>query len=444
MKVLMIKPYSKNLDEDFILPLTVYHIASVLNDNNHEVAIMDQKLYCAGKMECGYEDGVDKYSKDMDVIAFTVNTFDWCAALIEIKRLRGNGYDGYIILGGAHASLAYMHIMEKYSDLIDFIMIGDAETNMVPLLKCLESNKSFEDVPGVVYVKDGKVVFNPSEMRKELPETSNGPAYSLMPKGVYRTMTFECSRGCYGRCSFCTIPFKRSWRPHRLEYIEHTFDKMYPYLQRLTTRPNILTTDDCFTTDTERAVKVIEIFKKKGLQDCIINLEARVMDFKDDNLLSILKEFPNVHIQVGVEAGSDKGFQAIHKPVTMDLLYKNSEKLARAGLNRNVFYSFIVGLPNETADDCFTTLETSKDLFEKFGIISNVAFWLPIPSESFELLRSMVPSIDYSLYDKLEWYQDKEIFIKGHPNLNDLDIMDISQEVYTINSKQSLISHDYI
>ncbi len=429
-----------NLD----MPLTVYHIASILNDDNHNVTIIDQNIYRDGKMECSFEERVDKCSKDRDVIAFTINTFDWCDALSEIKRLRGNGYDGYIIVGGVHASLAYMHIMEKYHNLINFTMIGDAETNLIPLLKCLETNKSFNDVPGIAYFKDGQVVLHPTEIQKEIPENNDGPAYNLVPDGVYKSLTFECSRGCYGRCAFCTIPFKRTWRPHKLEYIAHTLDKMIPYLKKISDQPSILTTDDCFTTDTGRAIEVLKIFKGKGLQDCTINLEARIMDFRDENLLNALKEYPNVHMQVGVEAGSDKGFKAIHKPVTMDLLYKCSERLVQVGLNKNVFYSFIVGLPHEAADDCYTTIETSKDIFEKFGIVSNVAFWLPLPSQSFEVLRSKVPSINYEVYDNLEWYQDKEYFIKSHPNLNQSDILDISQDIYFINSKQSLISKDYI
>lgn len=432
------------MDNEFILPMTIYHIASVLQDSNYEVELVDQKIYATNRMDCSYEERVDRVIQDMDVIAYTVNTFDWCVALQDIKRLRMNGYKGYIVVGGVHAALAYRHIMEKYSDFIDAVMVGDSETNLIPMLERIKKKESFADVPGIATVENGKVRFLPCVMQEELAMTKNGPAYELMPDGVYESITYECSRGCYGRCSFCTIPFKRSWRPYDVKYVSHTLKAMIPHLNKLTGRKHIITTDDCFTTDPKRAIELLKEFRKQGLQDCEINLEARIMDLRNEELLAALKEFPNVHLQVGVEAGSDKGFKAIHKPVTMEMLYACSKRLMEVGLNRNVFYSFIVGLPQDTVEDCYTTLETSNDLFEKFGIVSNVAFWIPLPSESFELLKTMVPDINYDIYDKIGWYGDRDFFRISHPNLTELDVMDISQKVYEANQRQSLLKHDYI
>ena len=444
MKTLLIKPYSANMDNELILPMTVYHIGSVLRDAGHEIAIVDQKIYAAGKMECTYEEIVDDIIFNVDAVIYTVNTFDWCVALDDIRRIRQNGYEGRVIVGGVHAALAYTHIVKNFSGIIDFVMVGDAETNLVPLLAHLEEETDYSLVPGIAFLKDGKVKFNVCQIQKELAITKNGPAYDLMPDGVYESITYECSRGCFGRCSFCTIPFKRSWRPYDEEYIAHTLKNMIPHLDKLEGRRHIITTDDCFTTDPERAVRLLKLFKEYGLQDCEINLEARIMDLRNEELLSALKEFPKVHLQVGVEAGSDKGFKQIHKPVTMEMLHACSKRLAEVGLSKNVFYSFIVGLPQDTVEDCYTTLETSNDIFESYGIVSNIAFWIPLPSESYELLKTMVPDMDYSIYDELGWYGDKEFFRITHPKLTEMDIMEISQKVFEANSRQSLLKHDYL
>ncbi len=433
MRVLVINPSSgKKLDGDYNMPLTIYHLAGVLREDGHDVIIIDEMLYVGGKMDCSLDEAMKKYTQDRDAIIFTSNTFNWAKGLDDCKKLRAAGYQGIIIAGGVHLALAYEHIMNKFSEYIDFIMIGDAEINLLPLLKCIENGKSYDDVPGIVYKKNGMLVNHKTIVEKKLRESKDGPAYDLVPKEAYKSISFECSRGCLGNCSFCSIPYTRSWRTYSLEHITHTLEMMLPHLNKFPGRPTIITTDDCFTTNAERAIEILKIFKSYNMQDYNVHLEARVMDLKNDKLLEILTEFPNVDLELGVECGYDRGLKAVHKPLTVKMLYDCCDKLCDYGLERNIYTSFIVGMPHESFEECYMTINTAKDLFNKYEVFSGLSFWAPLPSESFKLLQSKVPDIDYSIFDNVDWYENQEFFYKCHPNLTKEENDQLMKDTYII------------
>lgn len=433
MKLLVVNASSgKKLDENYIMPLTVYHLAGVLREDGHDINIIDEMLYVGGKMDCSLEEAMNKYSRDREAIIFTANTFSWPKALDDCKKLRAAGYEDLIIVGGVHPSLAYEHIMDKFSDFIDFIMIGDAETNLLPLLKCIEKGKNFDHVPGIVYKENGRLIKHEVAENLKLYESKDGPAYDLVPKNGYKSFTFECSRGCHGNCAFCSIPYRRNWRPYSKEHITHTLEMMLPNLSKLSGKPTIITTDDCFTTNTEAAIDLLKMFTSYGMQDYSIHIEARVMDLRNEKLLENLAEFPNIDFELGVESGYDKGLRAIHKPLTVEMLYDCCERLCDFGLVKNVYSSFIVGMPHESFEECYMTINTAKDLLNKYGIFSGLSFWSPLPSESFELLRSKVPDIDYSMFDSINWFDNPEFFYKCHPNLTKEENDQLMKDTYII------------
>lgn len=436
MKVTLVNSNFGSLEESTIMPLTMYYIGGLLRDSGHDITIIDSMIYAYRKVGDGYINKLASAAQSSNVMAFTVNTFDWAVVISDIMRIREEGFEGIIIVGGVHPSLAYKHIIKKYGDYIDYIMLGDAEHNLCPLLDALENKKPTDNVPGIVYMRDNKIIYNEPILSPKLMKHAHIPAYDLMPDKVYKSVTLECSRGCMGRCSFCSIPFKRRWRGHTLEYLDSVLDELILHLGKLTGNPSIVTTDDCFTTDPERAIDILRKFIDYGMQDYEILIEARIMDLKNERLLEMISRFPNMNIQIGVESGYAEGLKAIRKPVTMESLYKCSDDLIKFGINKKVFYSFIVGMPHETVEQCYMTIDTIKDLQNNYGISTNVSIWLPLPSESFELLKEMVPEIDYSIYDEIGWYNSRPLFYKCHPKLSKKDSAMLHQEIYNIDTKR--------
>lgn len=436
MRILIMNPSSgEKLDNSFSMPLVVYHLAGILREDGHDVKVIDEMLYIGGRMECTLEEAVKKYTYDIDVIVFSANTFNWPKGLDNCKKLRENGYDGLIIAGGVHPSLAYEHIMMNFSKCIDFIMLGDAELNLLPLLKRLEQGKSYDDIPGIVYYREGRVIKHELPSTMPLVENKEGAAYDLVPNGAYKTITFECSRGCLGHCAFCSIPFRRNWRPYSLDYIRSKLELMLPHLGKLDGKPTIITTDDCFTTDTKRAIELVNMFKEYGMRDYNVHLEARVMDLRNEDFLDTLTDFPSIDLELGVECGYDRGLKAVHKPLTVEMLYNCCEMLCDYGLEKNVYSSFIVGMPHESFEECYQTVHTARDLFNTYGVFSAMSFWAPLPSESFELLKTKVPDLTYAIFDQMNWFEDQELQYKCHPNLTREQNDQLKQDTYILQNQ---------
>ncbi|HAU86810.1 MAG TPA: hypothetical protein DCW90_15370, partial [Lachnospiraceae bacterium] len=103
MKILIMNPSSgEMLDNSLSMPLTVYHLAGVLRNAGHEVSIVDEMIYLAGRMDLSLEEAMKKYTSDIDALVFSSNTFNWAKGLDNCKRLRKAGYEGLIIAGGVH------------------------------------------------------------------------------------------------------------------------------------------------------------------------------------------------------------------------------------------------------------------------------------------------------------------------------------------------------
>nr|WP_297938566.1 radical SAM protein [uncultured Lachnoclostridium sp.] len=436
MKILIMNPSSgEMLDNSLSMPLTVYHLAGVLRNAGHEVSIVDEMIYLAGRMDLSLEEAMKKYTSDIDALVFSSNTFNWAKGLDNCKRLRKAGYEGLIIAGGVHPSLAYEHIMTNFSEYIDFIMMGDAEYNLLPLLKRFEQGKGYDDIPGIVYSENGRVVKHDLPCDMKLIESNDGPAYDMVPNGVYKTITFECSRGCLGHCAFCSIPFRRNWRPYSMEHIEKTLQLMIPHISKIEGKPTIITTDDCFTTDSKRAIEIVKMFMDYGLRDYNVHLEARVMDLKNEDFLDLLTDFPSIDLELGVECGYDRGLRAVHKPLTVEMLYNCCELLNDYGLEKNVYSSFIVGMPHESFEECYQTVNTARDLFNTYGVFSAMSFWAPLPSESFELLKTKVPDLTYGIFDNINWSEDQELHYKCHPNLTREQSDQLKRDTYIIKNQ---------
>lgn len=60
-----------------------------------------------------------------------------------------------------------------------------------------------------------------------------------------------------------------------------------------------------------------------------------------------------------------------------------------------------------------------------YNITVNCSWWLPLPSPEFEILKSMQPEIDESLFDTSDWMTNRELFFKIHPYITEKEYEEI-------------------
>lgn len=416
MRIILINSHFDDDTNYSIMPLTMYSIAALLRENNHEVKVYDPGLYIRGFFKENINDELLKESKKANIIAFSVNSYSWSFAKECILKLRQNGYAGKIITGGVHVAHCYEEIIRN--NPIDFCIIGEAEMAFPKLTKAIDEGESCENIPGVVFVDENGL--NYSEV--VLTDLENNPpplpAYDLVPKNAYDVFTFESSRGCYGNCTFCSIMHKKCWRGYEPKIVVERFKQACLIMESKSNYKNVIFTDDCFATKRDWAIEVLDGIYDSGFNDYSMLVEARVRNLFNGDLLNALSRFPNMAIQVGIESGYDEGLKKIYKNITVEEVFFCAKLLKEYNLNTNALFSFIVGMPWESEDGCYKTMRTAAELKYKYGMNVNCAIWNPLPSVELKNVMKNKNMV-YDYFDRNGWTQNEEVFFATHPLLDE-------------------------
>jgi len=161
------------------------------------------------------------------------------------------------------------------SDEIDTICRWEIEGTVVELAEAVESQTGFEEIKGLTYRgENGRVFHNPSrELIKNLDEL---PFVSKVYKeqkyfdvkdyfyaqDLYPLVVILTARGCPWNCSFCDIPFKKSYRARSLENVIEEFEYIK---QELPEVREVMIEDDTFPTSKKRTIELCDAMVQSGL-----------------------------------------------------------------------------------------------------------------------------------------------------------------------------------
>ena len=349
-------------------------------------------------------------SFNCEVVCFSVNSFTIGYMLRMVKMLHDNKYKGKVILGGIHATHYPKEVLKNPG--IDYVVAGEAENVLPQLIKCIELHQEI-NIPNV-YGKNIKTVKSNKLLNINNLEKNKWvfPAYDLVPSNIYETITIETSRGCYGNCTFCSIPNKKCWRSFPKDYIIENINKAIPIIQNKFTKESIVFTDDCFTMNVNRACDLLKLFSDMPIRNFSMLIEARLAQLSNDRVISHIKNLNNITVQVGIECGYDEGLNRINKGITVNQILESSKKFYNKGINKNIFYSFIIGFPWESAENCMKTLEFMSLIKNKYGIAVNCSWWIPVPSIDFEFLKKQDKTISNDIFNVQEWIGNPDKFTK--------------------------------
>ena len=149
-----------------------------------------------------------------------------------LVRLRRRFPDLPIIGGGGHVDY-FMHRVLDSIQVLDAAAYGDGEMAFLGYLRYLDGEISLEQVPNLIYRRDGAVQVNPSVAN---PQFKDEAIYQDFAPDTYlamssdhlkmKTIPLEDSRGCQFACGFCAHPVKSGMMRLRdpeviLDEIEH-------------------------------------------------------------------------------------------------------------------------------------------------------------------------------------------------------------------------------
>lgn len=274
-------------------------------------------------------------------------------ALEGCKIVKERYPDVPIVWGGIHASLLPEQTLEN--PYVDIVVIGEGEDTFQELVMALETGGPLSEVAGLCYKENGKVRstgVRPFVNLNEQPPLS----YHLINLDHYRRrlfgidhISFNSSRGCTFRCSFCWDPVmhKRKWRAMTPETV---LDQLSRIIRDYNVR-GFLFTDDHFFIDLDRAYRIVEGIVRSGLDISISKLQIRSDLIKklDRDFLNLMVRAGVKRVSVGVESGSQRILDLIKKDLAVETIIEANLKLIPYPIVP--VYLFMMGLPTETPED---------------------------------------------------------------------------------------------
>ena len=153
-------------------------------------------------------------AENADYIGISINSSSQIVAGLTLANILKQHTKAYINIGGNHFGRV-ADALEKHPEFFELfcnsVLVEEGEIPVIELAKHVDGKIPIEEVPNLVYLKDGKVRYNKIVEPRKLNElkTPSLDGYNLSqyfaPEIV---MPFPSSRGCYWRkCSFCDHDF---------------------------------------------------------------------------------------------------------------------------------------------------------------------------------------------------------------------------------------------
>lgn len=383
MKILLINPPAENTivgigpkelegSLDFLPPLGLMYVAGYLEkETSHEIEILDCPVE-----KISYEQLKEEIQKrNPDVVGITAMTFTLVDVVKAAKIVKEVNPEIKVILGGPHVVIFPEETINMPE--IDFLVLGEGEKVVKPLLENINNPEELKKVRGLVFKYEDKVINNgwPDFIANldELPFparhlTSYKKYFSVLSSRSPVTTMFT-SRGCPFRCLFCNRP--HLGKVFRARSAKNVVDEMEE-CQKMGIQ-EIFIYDDTFTVNRQRVADICQEIIDREL-DIHWDIRARV-DTVDLELLRLMEKTGCQRIHFGVEAGTQKILNVLRKGITLEAAEK-AFKLARETKIETLAY-FMIGSPTETKEDIMETIKFAKKLNPDFV---NFSITTPYPA----------------------------------------------------------------
>ncbi len=361
MKVLFIYP---STDSQVGFNYGVAHMAALLKRAGHEVGfwqlceevdpLPDERQF------------VQRVAQEKpDVLAFSVVTNQWAYAQTLAKWARPTFHIPFVI-GGVHTLSNAEEILR--TGLFDYVFRGECEEAFLEFVDKLSRGESVEDVPNLVYLRNGQARFNP---------VGPLPDLTRLPLKDYESMDFQrlidakqgwvglmASRGCPFSCTYCfnhvmVAAYRKDLKCsfQDLHYIRRfTVGQMIEEIQYLLKNfRNIrmfIFDDDLFTFDKAYVREFCRAYRKVTDIPFVVNAHV---GFFDDECAGYLAAANCRIVKFGVESGSPKVRRTIlNRHMSNESIVEAIAAVERNGMHSSVF--IIIGFPHEGREDVLDTV----------------------------------------------------------------------------------------
>lgn len=346
------------------------YLAAVLEKNNFKVDVIDCQVQKLSLEE--FKTEIAK--RQPDIVGVTSSTLTYQSGLKLIKAAKGVCPKAITLAGGPHVTFWDNNALEECPDL-DIVIRKEGENTIVELAQKIKEGKSYDNVLGITYRKDGKIVRTSDRPYIEDLDSLPFPARHLWPMEKFNeyedVMYLAMSRGCVYWCEFCCT-VRMHGRQYRMRSAKNVVDEL-EVLYKNYGKTKFTFCDDAFTVDKEKVKDICNEIHKRNLK-IEWNCGTRV-DMLTKDLLVIMKEAGCVSVWFGVESGTQQMLDAMKKGITPELTIEVLGWVREVGLKP--VPNVILGFPGETKKTAWDTIKFIEKVAPEAVGFYNVATPFP-------------------------------------------------------------------
>lgn len=337
--------------------LGIRYIKSFLNENGHEVDILENQFQRLNAEELA--NTLENY----DVIGFSINYCGQIAILREVLNCI-NTFHKLIYLGGHFATISYKVLIEDFP-AINFVMLSDGEYSTLELV---QNNFNYKNISNIAYRENGTVTCTPLilvDQLDQLPFPYRDHNSYYLGDAHFSVIS---SRGCYNNCSYCSVgSFTKSFFNHRIRF--RSAQNIYEEIRVLkdTHHVEYLTfQDDLFVgadSESQRRAKELSRIIIENQIDIFFSIQCSVKAVNFDTFSALYKAGLR-NVMIGIENFSEHALRCFSKPQNLSDIETAIKTLHEIGIP--ISYGFIMYYPEMEPKEILENIE----ILYRLGIIN--------------------------------------------------------------------------
>jgi len=296
---------------------------------------------------------VVNYCANYDVVAFSCYIWNITQTLQVAQQIKQKNPNTKILLGGPEVSYEYNDVIAL--DCVDYIIVGEGE---IPFQQFLHAFPSIENVAGLVFKKDGKIIENKAPSMFELKNFETIMPYAdddvstLQNKVLY----IETSRGCPYKCEFCLASLD-----NKVRYLpDNTIKQTLLYMMQHGKVVKFL--DRTFNIKKDFTIDIFQFILEHHQPKNVFQFEITADIIHPDIIAFIQEKVPVglFRFEIGIQTVNQKANLAVSRKQNFD----KTKKIIKALDNKiEMHLDLIVGLALDEFEDIKYSFEEVFKLF---------------------------------------------------------------------------------
>lgn len=417
MKILVINVSLRPQSREKLFPIGLGYITTAMKNAGFDFDILDIDAYRHSDQEVESFLRNNKY--DIICIGCMVTGYKIVKSLSSLIK---EFYPETIIIVGNSVATSIVNTLLTYTK-VDITVMGEGDETIVDLLNTIHQGKSLDNVRGICFVKEGKIM--PTPARPLIRDISKLPCIDFsifdvdlyiqnskisvsdplpIPRDEVRALPVNTARGCVANCDFCYHVFKGV--PYRYRTPDSIVSEIKSLIEKYSLN-YINFWDELTLFSKKQTLALVQKIIDENLHfywtgNCRTSLFSSEEDIP---IIEKMKEAGCVGVLYSLESAEPEILKAMNKRTTVEQFSKQTQLFHKAGLA--VWTSLVLGYPQETP-------ETIRKTFE--CCIENKIY----PSTGYLLPQPGSAMYDYAV--KNSFITDEEEFLMMMGDRQDLRI----------------------